>query len=437
VTVQESLALLYQQIQIFFIYLARPIVQQQLLLLTSVLALAWAVPFVLRYRLRYHHASESKRQRRLRLLLERYYLLLAPILALALNTTAVTLLRQFGYPYGILWSSQRLLWAFLAYRAVLAFLYSRYGVRAQPYHQWVLLPLFLWLIVSRMINDFVSTRLLIDIPLFSVADNVVTIGNVATAIIVLYWFIVAAWIIEVSLRRTLSTNSKVDTGIVESVVTVSRYVVIIVGVLLALNYLGLDLSTIAIIGGGLSIGVGFGLQHIVASFISGLVLLFEQSLVPGDVIDINGDIGTVEKVNMRATTVRTIDNVDVVIPNEVFLSSEVTTYTKTDNVVRVLMQIGVSYDSNPHRVRDVVLTAAGQHALVLAEPEPQLLFRGYGDSSLDFELAVWINRPELARRVSSDLYYLIWDAFAEAGIEIPFPQRDLNLGKGWEKVATA
>ena len=436
-SVQESLALVQQQMQIFFIFLARPIVQRQVLILGTIILVAWALPFALRYRLDSRREGGGDGNERLRRFVDRYYLLMAPAIGLLLTVLAIEWLKYEVNSFGILKASQGLLWAWLAYRALLTFLYARYGGKVRAYHHWVLLPLFLWLLFARLLDNFVSTQLLSDIPVFTVMDDVVTVGNLATAIVVLYWFVVASWIIEVSVRRTFAGRPSVDAGIVESVVTVSRYVVILVGILLALNYLGIDMSTLAIIGGGLSIGVGFGLQHIVASFISGLVLLFEQSLVPGDVIDINGEIGTVEKVNMRATTVRTIDNVEVVVPNEVFLSSEVTTFTKTDNYIRVLMQIGVSYDSNPHTVREIVLATAQTHSLVLTDPEPQLLFRGYGDSSLDFELAVWIDRPELARRVSSDLYYLIWDAFADAGIEIPFPQRDLNLGKGWEKMAPA
>ncbi len=220
----------------------------------------------------------------------------------------------------------------------------------------------------------------------------------------------------------------------QSAVTITRYAVIIIGILLSLRILGVDLSTLAIIGGGLSVGVGFGLREIIANFVSGLVLLFEQAMLPGDVVEINGELGTVQAINMRSTTVRTINNVELVVPNETFLTNEVTTFTKTDNQVRVLMPFGVSYDSDPHQVRQVVSQAAAEHPLVLDDIAPDLLFRGFGDSSLDFDLAFWIDQPEKVMRVRSDLYYMVWDTLKANDIEIPFPQRDLNLRRGWGEV---
>jgi small-conductance mechanosensitive channel len=177
------------------------------------------------------------------------------------------------------------------------------------------------------------------------------------------------------------------------------------------------------------------LQKIVSNFISGLMLLSEQSMLPGDVIDLNGRLGTVEQVNIRSTTIRTINNVDLVVPNETFITTEVTTFTKGDTRVRLLIPIGVSYHSDPRQVRQVVSKVAAEHSLVLSRPAPDLLFRGFGDSSLNFELAVWIDQPIRAPRITSDLYYMIWEALKAHQIEVPFPQRDLHLRSGWEAVA--
>lgn len=199
-----------------------------------------------------------------------------------------------------------------------------------------------------------------------------------------------------------------------------------------LNTLGLDLSTFALIGGGLSVGIGFGLQQIVANFISGILLLFEQSLRPGDVIEINDQLGTVEKLSVRATVVRTNDNIEMIIPNEQFLTNSVTTYTKTSRLVRISVQLGVGYDSDPHLVRRVLLETAVLHELVEQNPAPAVFLTAFGDSSLNFRLAVWTRQPRQIPRIRSDLFFLIWDAFQQHNITIPFPQRDLNLGSGWE-----
>jgi potassium efflux system protein len=164
-------------------------------------------------------------------------------------------------------------------------------------------------------------------------------------------------------------------------------------------------------------------------------LLFEQSLRPGDVIEMDGAVSEVKKIGTRATIVRTLDNIEVIVPNATFTNTQVATLTKSDRRIRVRLPIGVSYDSDPQQVRQVAEDAATKHKLVLADPSPTLLFKGYGDSSLDFELVVWIeiDQPEMRLYVKSDLYYALWSALAEQNIEIPYPQRDLNLRRGWEK----
>lgn len=432
---RQTVELMVQQVQILFVLLARPIVQRELLALALILLISWVTTVLLRGLHNRRYAAGGKdtlSAQRHRLLLS-VSLLYAPIAALILVNIAEWIFIKRGYPAGLLVEAEPILWAWLIYRALLAGLYHRYGTAMRPFHHWVLLPLFLWLVITVLFDNFVSLHMLADVPLFTAFGTTITVNNLASAILAIYWFIVAAWLINVSIRRVFASRPSVEPGVVESVVTISRYVVLAAGLMLALYFLGIDLSTLALIGGALSIGVGFGLQSIVASFISGLVLLFEQSLLPGDVIDIHNGIGTVEKVNIRSTTVRTNDNVEVIVPNDFFLTNEVTTFTKTDSRIRILLPFGVSYESSPHHVKKVAVSAAGQHPKVLAEPAPQLFFRGFGESSLNFELAAWIEQPQEARVVDSDLYYMLWDAFAENEIKIPFPQRDLNLGSGWEK----
>jgi small-conductance mechanosensitive channel len=177
------------------------------------------------------------------------------------------------------------------------------------------------------------------------------------------------------------------------------------------------------------------LQEIVANFVSGLVLLFEQSLRPGDVIELDGRISEVEKISLRATTVRTLTNEELIVPNNNFTTNQVKNFTKSERLVQVTIPLGVSYKSDPELVRQIAIETSLSHPQVLAVPPPVLLFRGYGDSSLDFELRVSTNQPELTLRIRSDLYYTLWEKLAENNIEIPFPQRDLNLGNGWDKLA--
>jgi small-conductance mechanosensitive channel len=179
------------------------------------------------------------------------------------------------------------------------------------------------------------------------------------------------------------------------------------------------------------------LQELVANFISGILLLFERTVRPGDMIEVSGATGIVDKLRMRSTVIRTPDNTEIFVPNKNLLTSTFTAYTQTDRVVRRLLTVGVSYNSDPTEVRTILQDVAHRHGLVLKKPEPLVFFMGFGGSSLNFQLAVWVDDPMTGLRVSSDLYFMIWNEFEKYGIEIPFPQQDLHLRSGpWDN-ATA
>ncbi|MEZ4615824.1 MAG: mechanosensitive ion channel [Caldilineaceae bacterium] len=150
-----------------------------------------------------------------------------------------------------------------------------------------------------------------------------------------------------------------------TVLTVSHYLIVAVGTISAIGALGFNLSALALIGGGLSVGIGFGLQELVANFISGILLLFERTVRPGDVIEVNGQRGVVDKLRMRATVIRTLDNTEVFVPNKNLLTSAFVAYTQTDRIVRRTVRVGVSYESDPTEVRDILLEVAARHGLVL------------------------------------------------------------------------
>ena len=168
--------------------------------------------------------------------------------------------------------------------------------------------------------------------------------------------------------------------------TLSHYVVIGIGIISAIGTLGFNLSALALIGGGLSVGIGFGLQELVANFISGILLLFERTVRPGDVIEVGGQRGVVDQLRMRATVIRTADNTDVFVPNKNLLTSAFVAYTQTDRVVQRTLRIGVSYGSDPTKVRDILLGVANRHGLILKKPEPVVFFVGF------FAKVVLLNR---------------------------------------------
>jgi small-conductance mechanosensitive channel len=273
-----------------------------------------------------------------------------------------------------------------------------------------------------------------DVPILLGAVSV-TGRRLLTALIVLYIFGVVAWIVERLMVKSLPELLQTERGVIESVSILTRYALLGLGALLSLGMLGIDFTSLAIIAGGLSVGIGIGLQDYVANFVSGLVILFEQTIRPGDIVEVDGMVSKVEKISLRATVVRTRASEEYIIPNTNFTQQQVKNLTKSERRVRIQIPFGVSSESDPEHVRQLATEASLQHSLVLADPPPQLFFLGFGESSLDFELLVSIGYPELMGRVTSDLYYTLWEVFTKNNIEIPNPQRDVNLGDGWEKLA--
>ena len=425
------------QIDFLLAMLARPVVQQQLLVILAILLIAWTLPEILRRRRRPGGAGRypqgegvSLRQR----VAWFAHLLLAPIVALVLLALASRLYALRGLPDGLLADVTILVWMWLAYRGLVVVLYILFGEAVRPYRRWIVTPAFVILVIAQAINMLPGTVTLVDATI-RLGTLAITLSNLLLALLTLYLFIIAGWVIGQSMMRWLPDRTGAEQGVIDSIATLTRYALISVGIVLALSVLGLDFTSLAIIAGGLSVGIGIGMQEFVANFISGLVLLFEQTLRPGDVIEVDNRISRVQKISLRATTVRTLTNQELVIPNSNFTSQQVTNLTKSDRIVRVLVPFSVSYKSKPDEVREVAGATALQHELVLAEPPPFVAFLGYGESSLDFNLSVSVDQPDRSGRVRSDLYYMLWDAFAAHGIEIPFPQRDLNLGDGWEKLA--
>jgi small-conductance mechanosensitive channel len=206
-----------------------------------------------------------------------------------------------------------------------------------------------------------------------------------------------------------------------------QYLIWAIGLFVGLRVVNIDLTALAVVAGALGIGVGFGLQNLVANFVAGLVLLFERPIEVNDRVTLENVEGNVVAINFRSTTVLTNDNIAVIVPNSRFINQTVINWSHGDPQVRIHIPIGVAYGSDTELVTRTLLEVAALTEGILRTPEPIVLFRGFGDSSLDFELLVWIDRPELHYRLQSRLNYAIDAAFRRHGIEIPFPQRDVHL----------
>lgn len=221
------------------------------------------------------------------------------------------------------------------------------------------------------------------------------------------------------------------------ILRVFHFVLITIGVLITLSTLGISLTSIALIFGGLSIGIGFGLQNTVANLISGFILIFERPIKIGDLVEIVevNIFGRVTSINLRSTVIMALDEKEIIVPNSQLITEPVHNLTHYNNRFRVRVQVGVAYSSDVELVKKAMLEAAHEHPEVIKEPTqnmeyvtaPFVRFINFGKSSLDFELLAWIPDSFLRFDVASDLHFMIWEKFKEYDIEIPFPQRDVHF----------
>ncbi|MEZ4361865.1 MAG: mechanosensitive ion channel [Kofleriaceae bacterium] len=273
-----------------------------------------------------------------------------------------------------------------------------------------------------LLRDFFNTRL------FAVGASVVTPKLLAILFgLVISLIAFTNWVGRWGAARMMARRNA-EPGAVHAVFQIVRYIMLVTGVVIIVQSVGIDLSALVVVVGTLGIGLGFALQPLMGNFISGLVLLLERPLKIGDRIELGPLAGRVVSIGARATMVRTNDNISVIVPNSELASSQIINWSHGERTVRITIPIGVSYRSDPEKVRDVLLEVAHTQAGVLREPVPEVLLDGFNDSSIDFALWVWtseyLERPRVLR---SELNFAIHAALKAHGIEIPFPQRDLHL----------
>jgi len=265
--------------------------------------------------------------------------------------------------------------------------------------------------------------------------------SIATVVGALAVFLIAYGIARVLLNwldSQVMGPAGLSGGVRDSVRTGLGYVGFIAAALVAVSYAGVDFSNLAIVAGALSVGIGFGLQSIVNNFVSGLILLAERPIKVGDWVVVGQDQGFVRKISVRATEIETFDRANIVVPNSMLISEKVQNWTLHNNVGRITINVGVSYASDPERVRDILLEVANEHPQILTHPEPYVWFSDFGNSSLDFHLFCYALNITRQLGIQTDLRIAIVKKFREEGIEIPFPQSDVHLRDlDWLKTALA
>lgn len=262
---------------------------------------------------------------------------------------------------------------------------------------------------------------------FRVGNVEISLSTLLTGILVFGVSLLVTRILNNWLRDRVISRTRFDDGLKNSISTGIGYVGFLVSAALGITYAGLDLTNLALIAGALSVGIGFGLQNVVNNFVSGLILLVERPLKVGDWIGVGNYSGFVKRISVRATELETLDRQSVVVPNAELINSAVTNWMLKDKLGRASVSVGVSYASDERQVRDILLEVARHHDQVATHPAPDVIFTGFGESSLDFELRVFLKDIGRVVPVSSDLRFAIRQALREADIEIPFPQRDVNV----------
>ena len=255
----------------------------------------------------------------------------------------------------------------------------------------------------------------------------ITLWSLIQAFVILGLTFIAAKNLPGFLEIFVLNRAGMDAGTRYAVTTILGYIIVAVGIIIGFDRLGLQWSQLRWIVTGLSVGIGFGLQKIIANFISGLIILFERPVRIGDYVTIGEQSGTVSRIQIRATTLMDLDNREILIPNEALISERVTNWTLSNAVTRLTVNVGIAYGSDTDKARDLMLETLKANSKVLEKPAPQVLFVGFGESSLDFELRVYLkcfdDRFPVRHMIHTDINRVL----EKAGISIPFPQRDLNI----------
>lgn len=255
----------------------------------------------------------------------------------------------------------------------------------------------------------------------------ISVGNVLAffvSVLIAFW---AASMVRLLLREQLLTHLSLPRGVGHSIASLSYYAVLLLGFLVALSAAGFKVGQLALMFGALGVGIGLGLQNIVSNFVSGLVLMFERPIQPGDVVELPGVSGRVRQIGMRATIISTFDGADVVVPNGTLVSNNLTNWTLMDSRRRIDLTIGVAYGTDVQTLLPLLVETTRAMPGISTEPAPVALMTGYGVSSLDFVVRAWTYDMDNWVQIRSNLFASILTALNEAGIEIPFSQHDLHL----------
>ena len=261
----------------------------------------------------------------------------------------------------------------------------------------------------------------------SVGALSVSLGDIMAFVLITWLSFLLARFVNFVLREDVFTRVRTGRGVPQAIAGLVRYSLIFIGFFIALAAAGIELTKLSIIAGGLGVGIGFGLQNIVNNFVSGLVLLFERPIGVGDIIELPEIWGEVKRIGIRASVIRKFDGSEVIVPNSMLVSDKVVNWTLSDKHRRLELDIGVEYGTPAQHVIDLLIKVAESNPNVISEPPPCAFFMNFGDSALEFRLRAWIDDVNNGFSIRSELSVAVQEALRQAGISVPFPQRDLHL----------
>ena len=344
-----------------------------------------------------------------------------PIVWLLVQWIYVTIASAQNWPHHIVQIAVSLLTAWVIIRIASRFIHDPTWSRMVAWAAWTLAALN----ILGLLDD---TARILDSLAVDFGDLRVTALTVIKGLLSLAILLWVATMLSRLLERRIGTLPNLTPAVQVLFSKLLKIVLVTIAVVAALRTVGIDLTAFAVFSGAVGVGVGFGLQKVVSNLISGVILLLDKSVKPGDVIEVAQTYGWIKTLGARYASVVTRDGTEYLIPNEDIITRQVVNWSYSDSQVRLKIPIGISYRSDVRKAIELCLEAASEVERVLSEPKSVCLLKGFGDSSVDLEMRIWINDPTNGvSNVKSQVLLLIWDKFHANDIEIPFPQRDLHI----------
>ncbi len=417
-----------QALEAYYLELSRWIVEDLLVLSTlgqaAVIALAFlaALPVAPGLRRLIERLGKTKRMEKGGIQAARVIAPLAlPIVWLILQWISVVVASQAGWPHQLIQITVSLLTAWVVIRFASQFVQDPTWSKLIAVCAWTIAALN----IVDLLDDAIVLLDALALQLGALRVSALTALKGMLSLAILLWI---ATILSSLLERRINTLPNLTPSVQVLFAKLLKIVLITVAIVAALSIVGLDLTAFAVFSGAVGVGIGFGLQKVVSNLISGVILLMDKSVKPGDVISVGETYGWINTLGARYASVVTRDGTEYLIPNEDIITQQVVNWSYSNNSVRLKIPIGISYKSDVRKAIALCLEAAAEVERVIKEPKSVCLLKGFGDSSVDLELRIWIDDPQNGvSNVKSLVLLLVWDKFHEHGIEIPFPQRDLHI----------